>query len=316
MIFRTAFLGLLCAFACVLGESTWDYSDGDKGPSRWGTIATDCSGQKQSPINIDPTLAVSLSSLVDFTFHDYDSDALNMTLSNNGHSVVVNIHAGNPRISGGDLPETFHLAQFHFHWGSTNNRGSEHKIRNEEFPMELHLVHWAGSRDEIGIAVDKPQGLAVLGFFFEIDGNNHNENYNHIINNLTYVNETKQAIKIPTFSLLDLLPGNVVNGDHDYYRYQGSLTTPGCYESVVWTVFEDTIKISQAQMDAFRAVMYDGHSIANNYRPVQSLNTRVVTTSKLVERDVDIIVRDDASHLSAFSALTSLMVAIATALRV
>ena len=56
------------------------------GPTRWGTIATDCSGQKQSPINIDPTVAVSLSSLGPFVFRDYDSNDLNMTLKSNGHA--------------------------------------------------------------------------------------------------------------------------------------------------------------------------------------------------------------------------------------
>ena len=55
-------------------------------------------------------------------------------------------------------------------------------------------------------------------------------------------------LNINTFSLLDLIPDNVVNGAYDYYRYSGSLTTPGCYESVIWTVFEDTIKITQAQV--------------------------------------------------------------------
>ena len=56
------------------------------GPLMWGSIASTCSGLKQSPINIDPTVSISLSSLSDFVFHDYDSNALNMTLKSNGHA--------------------------------------------------------------------------------------------------------------------------------------------------------------------------------------------------------------------------------------
>ena len=35
----------------------------------------------------------------------------------------------------------------------------------------------------------------------------------------------------------------------EYYRYLGSLTTPTCDEAVVWTVFENRIPISRAQVD-------------------------------------------------------------------
>lgn len=36
-----------------------------------------------------------------------------------------------------------------------------------------------------------------------------------------------------------------------YYTYQGSLTTPPCYESVRWIVFKDIIKISNNQVSYF-----------------------------------------------------------------
>lgn len=51
---------------------------------------------------------------------------------------------------------------------------------------------------------------------------------------------------LPAISLGQLIPApqNLTN----YYRYKGSLTTPGCTESVVWTVFENTIPLSRDQV--------------------------------------------------------------------
>ena len=53
------------------------------------------------------------------------------------------------------------------------------------------------------------------------------------------------SVDLPSFRLSSLLP---IGSRPVYYRYSGSLTTPGCYESVVWTVFRDTIKISTQQV--------------------------------------------------------------------
>ena len=48
-------------------------------------------------------------------------------------------------------------------------------------------------------------------------------------------------------SLITLLPAN----KKDFYRYNGSLTTPLCNEAVVWTVFDSPIKVSQQQVNSF-----------------------------------------------------------------
>ena len=44
--------------------------------------------------------------------------------------------------------------------------------------------------------------------------------------------------------LKDLMPWNT----NDFYRYEGSLTTPGCYEVVTWTIFQNTVKVTEAEV--------------------------------------------------------------------
>ena len=60
-----------------------------------------------------------------------------------------------------------------------------------------------------------------------------------------------------------------------YYRYDGSLTTPPCYESVIWTVLLEPLKISFPQIYPFR-YLHDAKAelIANTYRPIKPLGTR------------------------------------------
>ena len=73
------------------------------------------------------------------------------------------------KTNGGDLPGEYTLAQFHFHWGSSDHGGSEHTLEGEQFFSEVHLVHFKSEYDTIGNSVDKSDGLAVLGFFIEED---------------------------------------------------------------------------------------------------------------------------------------------------
>lgn len=49
-----------------------------------------------------------------------------------------------------------------------------------------------------------------------------------------------------SISLLDLLPKKETL--RHYFRYLGSLTTPGCEEKVVWTVFQERIQLHKDQV--------------------------------------------------------------------
>jgi carbonic anhydrase len=67
----------------------------------------------------------------------------------------------------------------------------------------------------------------------------------------------------------DLLPSN-----HDYYTFDGSLTTPPCTEGVRWYVLETPVTFSKAQIEKFASIY------PQNARPIQPLHNRVVQKSK------------------------------------
>ena len=136
------------------GGAIWTYT-GDTGPAHWVGLCQ--SGKSQSPVNLVDTLFDQDEALGEIEFKNYDVILENMVLVNNGHSVKVSPgkkdykngganstssqHA--PGISGGGLPPGFfRFAQFHFHWGSKSDRGSEHLSNGQAFPMEVHLVHY------------------------------------------------------------------------------------------------------------------------------------------------------------------------------
>lgn len=60
--------------------------------------------------------------------------------------------------------------------------------------------------------------------------------------------------------------------DREYYRFNGSLTTPPCTEGVQWLVMKSPVSVSQQQLQAFDDAM---HHHPNN-RPVQPVNARTV----------------------------------------
>ena len=80
--------------------------------------------------------------------------------------------------------------------------------------------------------------MAVLGFFYEIDEDGKDyEIFKKLNTPLKSVEPKPQAKKtIQNFNLKKLLPDNPEK--EDFYRYTGSLTTPGCNEVVTWTVFK------------------------------------------------------------------------------
>jgi len=60
-------------------------------------------------------------------------------------------------------------AQFHIHWAKPNLGGSEHTFNGKQYFGELHIVHYNTKYESLSVAADKSDGLAVLGFFIEVN---------------------------------------------------------------------------------------------------------------------------------------------------
>ncbi|XP_019670467.3 carbonic anhydrase 15-like isoform X1 [Felis catus] len=243
-------------------EGTWCYDSQDPKcgedrvscPTHWKEMAPACGGPAQSPINIDLHLVQRDPTLGPFILQGYNTAPPGpWTLENDGHTVLLHIDAGpqsHLEIRGAGLPlPAYRALQLHFHWGGPGRAGSEHSLDGQRRPMEMHVVHMNTRYQSMGEARGHPDGLAVLAVLLvppPQEQDTDNANFSVLVSSLKNVSERGVSVNLAsTFPLASLLPG--ASGLSRYYRYSGSLTTPGCQPAVVWTVFEDAVPIGRSQ---------------------------------------------------------------------
>ncbi|NXR15832.1 CAH9 anhydrase, partial [Semnornis frantzii] len=178
----------------------------------------------------------------------------------------------------GGYAQQYRAVQLHLHWGSSSpwGRGSEHTVNGHRFAAEIHVVHYNTKYDSFKEARVHSDGLAVLGAFLEV-GPRENPYYQEILEHLHKIQSKGKEVLVPGFNIAGLLPANL----KFYFHYNGSLTTPPCYETVKWTVFNQTMLLSHDQMSMLVMTLRndDSKPLQNNYRPVQSLHRRQVLAS-------------------------------------
>ncbi len=218
----------------------WGYA-GEAGPENWSKIDPKFAmcgiGRNQSPIDLRGFVESDLKPLK-FAYKAGAADIVN-----NGHTVQIDYAAGSSLTVDG---RTFELKQFHFH------APSENRIGGKQFPLEGHLVH-----------ADKDGNLAVVAVMFQEGA------ANPLLAKLWEKLPPKAGDKsaLPAgLSVSQLLPA-----DRDYYRFNGSLTTPPCSEGVWWLVLKKPASASKAQVAQFSKTV----GFSNN-RPVQPVNARPV----------------------------------------
>jgi carbonic anhydrase len=230
---------------------SWSYR-GATGTDFWGELApefqTCSSGQAQSPINIltnvPPNIEGSGFTLnvgsLNFNYQDTP-----LTIVNNGRTIRVDYQPGSSLTLDG---EVYELLQFHFH------QPSEHLISGKAEAMEAHFVHRHQTTGDLVV-------LAVL-----MSEGKLNQALDSIWQQIPQSDSPTSQVSDLTINALQLLPEN----SRQYYRYQGSLTTPPCSEIVTWLVLKQLVSVSKSQLTRFFA------AIGNNARPVQALNRRAL----------------------------------------
>uniref|UniRef100_A0A8D0DQG8 Carbonic anhydrase n=1 Tax=Salvator merianae TaxID=96440 RepID=A0A8D0DQG8_SALMN len=254
------------------GSKHWSYAD----KARWASAFPHCGGHMQSPINIDTASTHFDPQLGPLLLSDSNlPPGESLSLRNNGHTIVLELPE-NMTVAGGGFPQPYRAAQLHLHWGSKLSPGSEHTVDQRRYAGEIHVVFYNSRFRTIAEAAGERGGLAVLAAFLQV-GSEENEAYEDILEHLNDIPEEGGSTSVEGFDIAKLLPESLDR----YFRYNGSLTTPPCYQTVNWTVFNETVLLSPEQISDLEDTLWDdqdGH-LQSNFRLPQSLHGRKVLAS-------------------------------------
>ncbi|KAL0104585.1 hypothetical protein PUN28_017378 [Cardiocondyla obscurior] len=219
------------------------------GPHTWKDLYPESAGYNQSPINITTRLAVVVQPSEPLLWSNYNNGPLSMTIANDGHTVILRglwTSTTWPQLQGGPLTDTYDFFNVLFHWGPSNEEGSEHTLDYARYPMELQIVHVKrGIKSPAdAVALGAKDGIVIVSFFLQINEAD-NPYFDHIVSNLWRITCPGSKVCIPHFPLEWIF----TPFDRDYYTYSGSLSQPPCSEIVTWIVQERAIAISPSQVN-------------------------------------------------------------------
>lgn len=266
---------------------SWGYNSASHGPENWFALSEEyhlCRyGKNQSPIDIssyEKSCDVELS----FVYGDTVAD-----IGVSGRFVYSNFCEGSHIHLDNDV---YQLIQAHTHIPS------EHTLKGERFLAETHLVHENDVGDIAVVALLYKEGdsdlviettlstaealtststvntstststststLTSTSTSTSLAQAQEPSSYHGQVRQVTCVTPMPQRLR--SVKACDYTPAKL-----SYFRYEGSLTTPPCSESVRWFVMDETLTISQEQVERMKTLCG-----GNNSRPLQPLGERIV----------------------------------------
>ena len=180
-------------------------------------------------------------------------------------------------ISGGPLSYEYTLHDILFHYGRSDDRGSEHTINETSFPAEVQLYLYNSqlynSWEE---SVNQPNGLAGIAVLVQLAkvATLGNPQLKHLFHNIETVKHKGASSKVHKLSLSHLIPAMT-----QYMTYEGSLTQPSCVETVQWIILNRPIYMTSSELSVIRnTILLEGQG-EGNFRPTQSMNSRSLRTN-------------------------------------
>ncbi|KAL8622204.1 hypothetical protein ACOMHN_053006 [Nucella lapillus] len=265
--------------------STWWSYHGISGPDYWGLVNAQwglCSkGQYQSPVNINPRALLFDPNLRPLRLDHHRVDG---HLINTGNDITFRVDPGfEPPflLAGGPLSYVYRVQYIKVHLGRVDQIGSEHTVGGRPFPMEVQILAYNDLYETFDDAALQSHGLAALSVFVMI-GEKSNKVFHMLAGATSRIPHAGRNVSIPGLSIPGLLPDT-----QRFMTYQGSLTQPGCYETVTWIILNKPIYVSKDDLSRFRQLTEsqdgeEGHHQylqENTFRPTMPLNRRTVTTN-------------------------------------
>lgn len=294
---QASLLGLcnyICFFVPALSStwSEWWTYEGISGPEFWGLVNPDwymCSrGKHQSPIDIDPTQLIFDPNLKPLRIDRHKQ--VKGSLINTGRDLKI-IFDEDPNtspyinITRGPLAYHYKAMEVSMHFGANDQDwGSEHAVNGVHFPGEFQIIGYnAELYGNMSQATTSTSGLVGISILVQIgkSPNPELESITGLVNRVTYKGQQAEV----QLSINGLVPLT-----NDYITYEGSLTQPGCQETVTWVVLNKPLYVGKEQMDALRRVMQGDKEnpkfpMYKNCRPTMSVQHRPIRTNIQLRSD-------------------------------